>query len=224
VLFVNFAEGADTGLRRYRSRFEWLGVYPRRTSRSQSDRCGAGDCLECNEKPLGALRARPQITWTFARLGLGALRRCQWLVWLATRHHRRLALHPNPAVKCPSYSQTSPKGRQRVEERLVADSGSQASLGRGKPLLQIQRLSQIHVKTATEVAVQLKRICLLCSGRFHSDGWLRSSWLLGGRLARSGFRGRWLCSSRFSCSRLGGGGLGNSSGFSSNRRFSSGAR
>jgi len=39
---------------------------------------------------------------------LGALRRCESLVWLATRRTSRLASHPNPAAKCSSYFLTSP--------------------------------------------------------------------------------------------------------------------
>ena len=54
------------------------------------------------------LRTRQQITLTSARLGLGALRRWQWLVWLATRHHFHLAFHPNPAAVGQSCLLTSP--------------------------------------------------------------------------------------------------------------------
>ena len=46
--------------------------------------------------PLGG---RKQKTCPFSRLELGALRRHESLVWLATRRAPFLALHPNPAVK-----------------------------------------------------------------------------------------------------------------------------
>ena len=52
---------------------------------------------------------------------MGALRRCESLVWLATRRTSRLASHPNPAAKFPSQFLTSPysgtakrKGRQQT--------------------------------------------------------------------------------------------------------------
>ena len=45
---------------------------------------------------------------------MGALRRCESLVWLATRRAPRLASHPNPATKCPSYFLTDPKWSKRM--------------------------------------------------------------------------------------------------------------
>ena len=57
---------------------------------------------------LVMLRIPYEITYAFDSLELGALRRCESLVWLATRHASRLALHPNPAAKCASYFVTDP--------------------------------------------------------------------------------------------------------------------
>ena len=56
-----------------------------------------------------ALRACSTITCTVDSLDLGALRRCESLVWLATRRAPRLASHPNPAANCTSYFVTGPK-------------------------------------------------------------------------------------------------------------------
>jgi len=46
----------------------------------------------------------------FLLAGLGALPRCESLVWRATPRSSRLASHPNPTAKSPSYFLTSPKG------------------------------------------------------------------------------------------------------------------
>jgi len=45
----------------------------------------------------------------FLLAGLGALPRCESLVWRATPRSSRLASHPNPTAKSPSYFLTSPK-------------------------------------------------------------------------------------------------------------------
>jgi len=48
----------------------------------------------------------------FLLAGLGALLRCDSLVWRATPRSSRLASHPNPTAKSPSYFLTSPKAQR----------------------------------------------------------------------------------------------------------------
>ncbi len=73
------------------------------------------------------LRTRAEITWTFDALVSGALRRCEALVWLATRRAVRLASHPDPAAKCSSYFRTGPYSDAAAvdpEEMFVASLAS----------------------------------------------------------------------------------------------------
>ena len=53
---------------------------------------------------------------TLGSLALGALRRCESLVWLATRRASRLASHPNPATQYSSYFLTNPNLRSKLSE------------------------------------------------------------------------------------------------------------
>ena len=53
----------------------------------------------------------------FLLAGLGALLRCDSLVGRATPRLSRLASHPNPTAKSPSYFLTCPKGSEPPGER-----------------------------------------------------------------------------------------------------------
>ena len=59
----------------------------------------------------------------FLLAGLGALRRCDSLMWRATPHSSRLASHPNPTAKSPSYFLSSPKINASAKARRVTEIG-----------------------------------------------------------------------------------------------------
>lgn len=101
---------------------------------------------------------------------MGALRRWQWLVWLATRHHCRLALHPNPAAICQIYLLTSLRhGTKRLQ---VANQATLAQ--RSMTMKKMTRPITVVVATSVQLDVLLAAV-------FYG----RSRWATGTKSIRS---------------------------------------
>ena len=82
---------------------------------SLGDGVNHGDGSSCNGGTEGSFVNN----LTLGSLNLGALRRCESLVWLATRRAPRLASHPNSAAKCSSYFLTSPNMQRAARPILI---------------------------------------------------------------------------------------------------------
>jgi len=117
----------------------------------------------------------------FLLAGLGALLRCDSLVWRATPHSSRLASHPNPTAKSPSYFLTSPN-RFLAVASVIRQLHSQIKSGQAQYHEEIRSLRHrvSLIRHMQGVGVLSLFFCVLCMFL------LFAGWVFAGKLVFGG--------------------------------------